>query len=110
LSGYRIHEGFEPDVLSDIGLCLQSLKPTNIDYTVFVHATDRLGKLWINDSPPGNGDSPTSIWLPGDQIMDHHSLPIKAERISIGFYRLDTGERLTIDGTNETEFIIQNGP
>jgi hypothetical protein len=56
------------------------------------------------------GNYPTSAWQPGDVVEDVHLLPVsgdlKIPRGSIGLYRLDTGERLSIDGTSATEFEL----
>ena len=99
LSGYRV----EADA---VVLCWQSIKPVAMDYTVFVHVTDDRGQMLTADAPPRGGTYPTSAWLAGDEIEDRHALPIKAatiKQVTVGLYRLDTGERLTIDGTTETE-------
>ena len=106
LVGYSIQQSTAPDVLSSVVLCWELVQPTPIDYTVFVHAVDREGKLRTADSQPRDGDSPTSTWTVGDQIGDQHILPNPIERVSVGLYRLDTGERLPIDGTNSTEFEL----
>jgi hypothetical protein len=62
------------------------------------------------DSQPVGGNYPTSAWQPGDVIGDVHPLSagseLKIPRASIGLYRLDTGERLPIDGTTSTEFEL----
>jgi hypothetical protein len=86
-------------------LCWQLIKPTPIDYTVFVHVPGDSG-----DSQPVSGNYPTSAWQPGETIEDVHALATSGNlpipRATIGLYRLDTGERLTIDGTNTTEFEL----
>ena len=91
-------------------LCWKSLKPTATDYTVFVHVTDENGDMFAADAQPHGGTYPTSAWESGEWIEDEHPLPTidtsTVKRVSIGLYRLDTGERLSIDGTNETEFVI----
>jgi hypothetical protein len=56
------------------------------------------------------GNYPTSAWQPGDVIEDVHPLQasgdLRIPRASIGLYRLDTGERLPVDGTGATEFEL----
>jgi 4-amino-4-deoxy-L-arabinose transferase-like glycosyltransferase len=105
LIGYRIEEGATPRIV----LCWQALKPTSIDYTVFVHVPDGSSVIGGDGQPVGS-DYPTSVWQPGEVIEDVHLLPVGAglriPRASIGLYRLDTGERLTIDGTNSTEYEL----
>jgi 4-amino-4-deoxy-L-arabinose transferase-like glycosyltransferase len=103
LIGYRIEEGTAPRVV----LCWQSLQPVPIDYTVFVHLP---GGALNGDGPPVGGNYPTSAWQPGQVLEDLHRLPagsdLRIPGATIGLYRLDTGERLTIDGTNSTEFEL----
>ncbi len=99
LVGYRFVDTF-------LELCWQSLKPVTTDYTVFVHALNEQGAPLAADSQPRNGKYPTSAWLVGEQIADGHVLTDTAKQISIGLYRLDTGERLPIDGTTLTEYEL----
>ena len=105
LIGYRIEEGAAPRIV----LCWQALKPTPIDYTVFVHVPDN-NSMINGDAQPVGGNYPTSAWQPGELIEDEHSLSaasdLKIPRASIGLYRLDTGERLPIDGASATEFEL----
>ena len=102
LIGYRIEEGELPRVV----LCWQAIKPTPNDYTVFVHVPADDGQITA-DAPPVGGNYPTSIWRAGDIIEDVHPLAVQfIPQAFIGLYRLDTGERLTIDGTNSTEYEL----
>ncbi|NTU62848.1 MAG: phospholipid carrier-dependent glycosyltransferase [Chloroflexi bacterium] len=105
LIGYRIEAGAVPRVV----LCWQSIKPTPFDYTVFVHVPDG-GEVISGDGQPVGGNYPTSVWQAGQVIEDAHPLPagseLKIPRASIGLYRLDTGERLPVDGTDLTEFEL----
>jgi 4-amino-4-deoxy-L-arabinose transferase-like glycosyltransferase len=109
LIGYRIEESLVAGVLPRILLCWQSITPTPIDYTVFVHVPVESGMITA-DAQPLNANYPTSAWQPGDVIEDAHPLPaaidLKIPQASIGLYRLDTGERLAIDGTGVTEFEL----
>jgi hypothetical protein len=80
-----------------------------VDYTVFVHAPGESGVI-SGDAQPVDGNYPTSAWQPGEVIEDVHLLPagsdLKIPRAAIGLYRLATGERLPIDGTNATEYEL----
>lgn len=99
LIGYRATD-------TAVVLCWEALKPVDIDYTVFVHGLDDAGATLSADGQPRNGAYPTSVWLAGEQIMDTHVLTAPARQLSIGLYRLETGERLMIDGTQETELEL----
>jgi hypothetical protein len=76
---------------------------------VFFHVPGNGGVI-SGDAQPGGGNYPTSAWKSGEVIEDVHLLPaggeLKIPRASIGLYRLDTGERLPIDGANTTEFEL----
>lgn len=116
LIGYQVDQ-FQYEILGNgtrpavhVTLCWESIKPVSVDYSVFVHGIDDQNNLVTADAQPRYGFYPTSAWGAGDQIIDEHGFSGIAKQISIGFYRLDSGERLTIDGTNETEFILQNEP
>ncbi len=76
------------------------------DYTVFVHAYAATGELLTTgDSPPQNDHFPTSLWQPGDRLLDIHTLTIPPAstptRVAVGLYHPITGERLraTFNGT-----------
>jgi 4-amino-4-deoxy-L-arabinose transferase-like glycosyltransferase len=71
------------------------------DYTAFVHLVDEGGEIRSqDDAPPGGGFYPTSFWMPGETVMDHHDLTLPANapagtyHIRVGLYRPDTGNRL----------------
>jgi hypothetical protein len=80
-----------------------SLPPA--DYTVFIHLLDPLGNLVAQfDSPPAGGAYPTSLWDPGEIIVDEHlmpDLPAGHYTLQVGLYRPDTGERLPVEGSPE---------
>jgi hypothetical protein len=88
----------------DAGLALtfdwQASAPPSRDYTLFVHLTDAGGNVAAQaDSPPQAGAFPTSLWEAGDALADAHVLqkvPAGAYRLSIGWYRPDTGQRLPL--------------
>ena len=112
LIGYRIVPSSAVDSPAHIVLCWELIKPTTVDYTVFVHVTDANGNMHTSDSQPRGGTYPTSIWQTGEWSEDSHLIPQAVElplkQITVGLYRLDSGERLLISGTNQTEFIISN--
>jgi hypothetical protein len=70
------------------------------DYTLFVHLSDASGAVVAQaDSPPQRGLYPTSLWDAGDRIGDVHLVhapPPGRYRLSVGWYRADTGQRLAL--------------
>lgn len=85
-------------------LCWQALQPLPADYTVFVHLLDSSGALVdTGDGPPMGGAFPTSLWQPGDAILDPHVLATEidaGDTVVVGLYRAEGGERLAalVDG------------
>ncbi len=75
------------------------------DYTVFVHLLDPAGNLVAQaDSPPANGAYPTSLWDPGEIVVDAHilpDLPPGRYTLQVGLYNPITAERLAVEGTPE---------
>lgn len=83
-----------------VTLCWKALQPVPVNYTVFVHLVDGNGALIsTGDGPPMNGAFPTSMWQPGDVILDTHYLPLPEqglgtdERITVGHYWPEDGTR-----------------
>ena len=75
------------------------------DYTVFIQAW-REGKQAAGfDGPPVQGDYPTSLWSPGEIVVDAHPLNLSAlppgeYELRVGLYNPITGERLPAFGPN----------
>lgn len=105
---YRLGEGIalvgydltqEPDGLH-LALRWACLAPSDRDYTVFVHVIGPDGGLVTQaDGPPVGGDYPTSLWAPGEVIVDKRVIPLEevppgTYRLYVGMYLLETGERL----------------
>lgn len=102
-----------------VTLAWESVAPLPADYTVFVHAYDAEGHLLsTGDGPPYAGRFPTSLWQPGDRILDIHTLPVPEEdeiaRVAVGLYHPETGERLpaTLAGEALPDYavIIREAP
>ena len=79
----------------------------NLDYTAFVHILDQSGQMVAQlDRPPTAGAYPTSLWEPGEIIVDSMAVPISIEEansytVVVGLYDLATGARLKINDSNE---------
>jgi hypothetical protein len=91
-------------------LLWQALTTPEVDYTVFVHLLDREGRLAAgHDAQPLAGRYPTTIWSPGEQILDRHSLPLPSTlpagryQLVIGLYQPATGRRLPLTFPDKPE-------
>ncbi len=94
LAGYTLAAA--PDGVT-LSLFWQAVAAADFDYTVFLHFVDAEGKIVAQaDAQPLNGQYPTSIWSPGETIVDDRMLSVSPGRyqLFIGLYRWDTGERL----------------
>jgi len=79
-----------------------AIAPLESNYTVLVHVYDDEGVLLANgDTPPLHGGFPTSLWEPGDAVMDEYTLelPPGGVELGLGWYDPDSGVRLL---TNDT--------
>jgi hypothetical protein len=83
------------------------------DYHVFVHLITADGNTVAqSDGQPALWTRPTSTWLPGERIEDHHALSLPVDLPSgdytliTGLYLPDNGERLL--SSKEETFAILN--
>lgn len=75
-----------------------------IDYTVFIQAWSTAGVAQVGlgtyaagfDGPPRQGDYPTSLWRPGDIVVDTH--PLDLSRLPDGLYELIVGLYHPVNG------------
>ena len=82
----------------------EAINTSPLDYTVFVHLLDENDNIVAShDSQPLAGRYPTSIWTPGERILDPHTLPTPDSlppgqyRLAIGLYYQPIGERLPLN-------------
>lgn len=75
----------------------------SLDYTTFVHIRNEAGEIVAQkDQLPLNGAYPTSLWNPGEIIVDEITVPWPTElsggdyQIVIGLYDFQTGQRLMV--------------
>lgn len=85
----------------NVALRWDALRPLPLDYSVTVQLFDAAGaRLGQHDGWPAAGYAPTSLWQPGQTILDRHSLLLPSEcpsgtaRLFVGLYDWRTGERL----------------
>jgi hypothetical protein len=110
LTGY---DAATSGMVIDLTLYWQALTQPLHAYTVFVHALDTSGKLvGQQDNMPVRDQLPTSCWQPGEYVADPYTVPLSAGArgpfsIEVGLYRLDTGQRLTLDGESATSVMLR---
>jgi 4-amino-4-deoxy-L-arabinose transferase-like glycosyltransferase len=90
------------------------------NYTVFVHLLGPYnpttgGPLWAqDDSYPLGGGHPTGRWQPEQTVPDRHTLDIPEDtppgtyQVEVGLYDAATGERLPVDGSDETRILLDD--
>jgi hypothetical protein len=83
-----------------VALLWRVLSETEQAYTVFVHLVGPDGHvLGQGDGPPVQGDYPTTVWSPGETLVDTHGIPLQGpppagSYLLVGLYRLKDGVRL----------------
>jgi 4-amino-4-deoxy-L-arabinose transferase-like glycosyltransferase len=105
LSGYTLTPAADG---LHLDLFWQATATPDFDYTVFVHVVNANGEIVAqSDSQPLNGQYPTSIWSPGEIVVDERFIRLVpgTHQIFVGLYRWDTGERLpaVMDGERAAE-------
>lgn len=78
-------------------------------YKVFLHVLDANNNIvGQRDAEPGGGARLTTLWAPGEMVIDHYGVPIHpatppgSYRVEVGMYELETGRRLaTSDGAGQ---------
>ncbi|MCB8929437.1 MAG: hypothetical protein H6652_27850, partial [Ardenticatenaceae bacterium] len=85
----------------------ESEMPTS--YRVFIHLVNADGQIVAQaDGEPANWSRPTTGWVPGEYILDAHTLSLPPDlppnaSLRIGLYDPATGQRLQTEGG---EFFI----
>jgi hypothetical protein len=103
LTGYEILPTAQGRGL-DVRLGWEALTDLTADYVVFVHLRDAPAHNFAQaDSQPRQGGFPTSLWEPGQVVLDTHSFTFGpsedkpgALSLYVGLYQAATGERLSI--------------
>lgn len=84
-----------------VQLVWEASQALTVDYTVFAHVLRGQTMLGQHDGPPA-GVLPTTLWRPGDCIVDVHEVPLVApydpqtDRVIVGLYDLATMARLRV--------------
>ncbi|MCC7361928.1 MAG: hypothetical protein IT317_20760 [Anaerolineales bacterium] len=100
LTGYTLTPGAD-GAATTLAFRWQALAALAEDYTVFVHVSDAAGRpVTQQDAQPHGGAYPTSLWQPGEYVLDEYqfNLPPGDYVIELGLYLPETGERLALAG------------
>ena len=113
LSGYSsVGDTVIPGDIVQLTLFWQTPTPVTVRYKVFVHllsADDRI--VTQVDREPGGGLVPTTIWQPGQTIIDRYGVTIPSDtapgryRIAVGLYGFDD-VRLKVHNTSQDQVIL----
>jgi len=94
-----------PGETLNLTLHWEALAPASADYTVFSHLIDAQGHPVAQaDGQPLGGVYPTTIWEAGERIADQRSISLAGDvppgdySLGVGWYLLETGERLPATG------------
>ena len=109
LVGYRLQrDELSAGEVLEVNLTWKALVPLEKSYKVFVHVSDRAGKVVAQcDSTPGGGTFPTTGWVAGEYITDRYvvqldeGLPAGRYDVVTGLYHPDSGMRLPVQGDSE---------
>lgn len=106
LAGYEYStDAVRPGESITVTLHWQAVAPMGDDFTVFVHllgpgaTSERVAQ---QDQPPLGGNYPTSVWQPGDEIVDQYVLAVPEDaapgvyRPLVGLYLPTTLERVQV--------------
>jgi 4-amino-4-deoxy-L-arabinose transferase-like glycosyltransferase len=116
LIGYDLQSPIA-DPQSPIALTLHwhALATPDRNYYTFVHLLDEDANIVAqHDGPPGNGKLPTLGWLPGEYLLDPHSLQLPQElpagdyRLAVGLYDPATNIRLGDEIILDTPIFVRS--
>lgn len=81
----------------------QAVTEIQDSYVVFAHLQGEDSRLWAQrDGLPQGGALPTTIWVPGQVVVDEYEILIGTGTppddyfVAVGMYRPDTGQRLPV--------------
>jgi hypothetical protein len=113
LRGYTLSgDTLAPGDILQLALFWQAEIPLGTRYKVFVHVLSANEDIAAQvDREPGGGLVPTTIWQPGQMVVDRYGLTIPSNaapgryRIAIGLYGFD-GVRLDVGGASSVDRLI----
>ncbi|TMC60690.1 MAG: phospholipid carrier-dependent glycosyltransferase [Chloroflexi bacterium] len=98
LVGYRIAAPQSSEQPYQLTLIWQARQSVTQDYTLFIHLDDASGaRIAQRDRRPGNGSYPTTVWSPGDSVIETYELAIRDKsarlQFAVGWYLVGDGAR-----------------
>jgi hypothetical protein len=104
----QVHPGDFP-----VTMVWQAKQAMQQRYKAFVHLTDaRDSKVTQDDREPRHGDYPTNRWAANEMVREVYvlkvpdDLPAGIYNLKIGWYDVDTDERLPVPGTKDNAFVL----
>ena len=83
LLGYEVRESGRAGGNLRLRLYWLAKRKMSRNYTVYINVLGRNGqRIGGIDTYPGGGNYPTSIWLPGDVVVDDYTIPIAADAVA----------------------------
>jgi len=99
-------------------LVWRCLDETDTAYTVFTHLLDAGEQVrGQKDNPPVSGSYPTTLWVPGEVVVDEYAIQIQADAppgayvIEVGMYDPSDVQRLPVvdpSGTTGDRVLLGN--
>jgi hypothetical protein len=93
----------QPGETIHLTLVWRCLREMEVSYTVFTHLLDETGQIrGQQDNPPVGGRYPTTLWVPGEVVVDEYALDIEPDAppgtymIEVGMYDPATMQRLPV--------------
>jgi hypothetical protein len=113
LTGYSLNgDTAAPGDILQLALFWQTPTPIAARYKVFVHLLGADNRIVSQvDREPGGGLVPTTIWQPGQTIVDRYGVAIPSNaapgryRIAVGLYGFDN-VRIKVRGTSKDQMIL----
>jgi hypothetical protein len=104
-----------PGQMLNYTLYWQAIDSISQDYTVFNHLLDMKGNIIAQqDSMPQQNQYSTSLWDPGEIVIDPRSITLPTElepgaySLRIGLYKPETGQRLLLKNGDQ-DFVELSG-
>jgi hypothetical protein len=104
LVGYTLAQTHvQPGETLHLDLVWRCRESAETEYTVFTHLLDAGGLVrGQKDNPPVMGSYPTTLWVPGEIVVDSYAIPVDADApvgdyvIEVGMYDPATIQRLPV--------------